>query len=132
MPSSSQCRFRDAALNGWVLYGKTLPHVIQFSRRLEASMGRSRSGCAEHAAAVRRRSRRRTSDSSYRSGRRIVDLSGITTPEMLEVHDKRRGLQIDLGFAPLAQPDYLIDRATQPRRVLSNRSAWGAARKRCW
>ena len=113
-----------ASLNAWVLYGRTLSHVTEFSSRLESSMG-----------AIADWLRTNTPDSSsvaspdigllgYRlldgqPNRHLVDLSGIVTPEMLALHQGRyiEDFILDIGFAPLARPDYVIDRDTEPRRL---------------
>ncbi len=59
---------------------------------------------------------------AYYSDRRIVDLAGLVTPETGELMQRHTydDIAINMRFAAFARPEYLIDAATEPSRMLAD------------
>lgn len=66
----------------------------------------------------------------YVSERRIVDLSGLVTPEMIAPQEARSLDEFvsSFGFAEVARPDYLVDRYTAPDRFADDARFEGVVR----
>jgi hypothetical protein len=56
----------------------------------------------------------------YYSRRRVLDLHGVVTPSMIRELQRESSAEViaSFGFAAVARPDYLVDRATAPYSLL--------------
>jgi arabinofuranosyltransferase len=101
-----------------VLYGIALPPALSFTRGIEESLVFIGRWLRDNTPAEATVATADIGALGYFSDRKIIDLSGLITPEMIR---PQRGMIIDefvesFGFAAQARPDYLVDRYTAPDR----------------
>ena len=67
---------------------------------------------------------------AYYADRPVVDLAGLVTPEMgpLMQHHTYDDIAIQMRFASFARPEYFIDAATEPSRMLADSPFGGCLR----
>jgi hypothetical protein len=91
------------------------PQVLNFSEGLERSLVHWGKWFGEYADADAKIATPDIGAIGYFSGRRVVDLAGLVTPEivpLLEV-EEQPGMIANLRFASFTRPAFLIDRAPQ-------------------
>lgn len=109
-----------AAQNLIVLFLVILPHTREFPRDLDRSIGSIAGWLRENTPAGTTVGAIDIGLLAYESERVVVDLYGLVNPEFVPL---RRNLHIkdfvrQFGFAPLAHPDYLVDRQLEPNRLM--------------
>lgn len=105
-----------------------IPHVTSFTAGLESSLVRWGRWFGEHAPEGAAIAAPDIGAIGYYSGRRIVDLAGLVTPEMVPLleNDLQENAIARLEFASFARPEFLVDRATVPDDLLA-RSPYATA-----
>jgi hypothetical protein len=106
-------------LNGAVLVRVVQPHTSAFGRGVAGCFQAMGEWFAVHTPPDAEVAIADIGAFGYYSGRRVLDLAGLVSPEMIPLVDRLSIQEIAAGlaFAPLARPDYLIDRHSTPGRL---------------
>ncbi|MCX5800496.1 MAG: hypothetical protein NTX17_03825 [Candidatus Eisenbacteria bacterium] len=108
------------ALNVLVLTLVAYPHTHSFSRDMRGSLVYLGEWFSANTPAATSVAIPDVGAFAYYSDRKVVDLGGLATPAMIPIlreHDLDEILTHFL-FAQVARPDYVVDRARSPRRLL--------------
>lgn len=107
------------AVTAWTWWGHVVPQARTFAAGLERTLIAQGRWFAVHTPPDARVAVRDIGAFAYFSDRAVLDLGGLVTPEMAPLM-RRHGyddLVVPLRFAALGRPDYLIDGATESRRM---------------
>jgi hypothetical protein len=111
------------------VYGTVVTRqVVTFSAGLETSLVRWGKWFATYASPDALIATPDIGAIGYYSGRRVVDLAGLVTPEVVPLlaQEEQSEMIANLRFASFARPEYLVDRAPRPFDLLG-RSPYAAA-----
>jgi hypothetical protein len=105
--------------NGIVLARVVRPHTHSFSRGVEGCLGELGRWCAAHTGAGSTVAIADIGAFGYYSGRRVLDLAGLISPELVPLVNEHPIDEIAGGllFAGVARPDYLVDRHPEAERL---------------
>jgi hypothetical protein len=103
-----------------------VPHVRSFSAGFENSLGTWGRWFGENTRPDATIAAPDIGAIAWFSRRRVIDLAGLVTPQMVPLLEQRPQEDVvsDFGFAAFARPDYLIDRAEREDE-LREMSPWG-------
>lgn len=106
--------------NGVIYRTQVFPHVRTFSPALEGSLVTWGRWFDRHAAPEAVIATPDIGAIGYFSRRRVVDLAGLVTPAMIPILERETEEEAvaNFDFASFARPDYLIDRAPEPRQLM--------------
>lgn len=101
------------AVNLGVYRSVVVPQVVSFSAGLERSLIHWGRWFGEHAAADARIATPDIGAIGYFSGRPVVDLAGLVTPEVVPLlaEEEQSDMIAHLRFASFTRPEFLVDRA---------------------
>ena len=105
--------------NGFVLARVVYPHTHRFSRGVEDCLGGLGRYAAEHTPPGTQVAIADIGAFGYYADRRVLDLAGLVSPELLPIVNRYPIEEIAerLLFAPVARPEYLVDRHRDPERL---------------
>jgi hypothetical protein len=105
--------------NGLVLAWVVYPHTHRFSRGVEDCLGGLGRYAAEHTPPGTQVAIADIGAFGYYADRRVLDLAGLVSPELLPIVNRYPIEEIAerLLFAPVARPEYLVDRHRDPERL---------------
>jgi hypothetical protein len=114
------------AQNLAVFRGAVIPHVRTFSPALERSLVRWGTWFHDHTAQAAVIAAPDIGMIGYFSGRRVVDLAGLVTPQMVPFLNREAPEEAvaRFRFAEFSRPDFLVDRSDAPG-ALRRRSPYG-------
>ena len=114
--------------NLYVYRTVVVPQVLTFSAGLEGSLVHWGRWFAQYAPPEARIATPDIGAIGYYSGRRVVDLAGLVTPEIVPLLavEEQPEMIAQLRFASFTRPEYLIDRAPAPFDLL-RRSPYAVA-----
>jgi hypothetical protein len=114
------------AQNLVVFRSAVIPHVRSFSPALERSLGRWGAWFHDHTAKDAVIAAPDIGLIGYFSGRRVVDLAGLVTPQMIPFLNRETPDEAiaRFRFAAFSRPDFLVDRSGPPGS-LQRRSPYG-------
>jgi hypothetical protein len=133
-------RVRRAIVFGWILATVVLaqnftvyrtsvvPHVESFTHGMQTSLIPWGKWFRDHTPPTASIAAPDIGAIGYFSERRVVDLAGLVTPEMIPLlqHDLPENLVANLSYASFGRPEYLVDRATVENDMLA-RSPFASA-----
>ncbi len=101
---------------------QVLPHVRSFSPALERSLVTWGRWFARHSAPDAVIATPDIGAIGYFSGRRVVDLVGLVTPQMIPLlaRETPEAAVAGFSFAAFSRPEYLVDRASEPYALLTH------------
>ncbi|MFH0777148.1 MAG: hypothetical protein V2A71_00820, partial [Candidatus Eisenbacteria bacterium] len=107
-------------VNLYVLAFVAYPHTHSFTRDMKASLVHLGQWFARHSPPECSVAIPDIGAFGYYSDRRVVDLGGLVTPEVIPIMKDHDLDQILTGFlfAEVVRPDYVVDRAREPWRLL--------------
>lgn len=106
------------ALNGWLLAARVAPHARDFSRGVRECLLPLGQRLRDHTPPDASVAALDIGALGYASERRVVDLAGLVSPEILEL-GRREGFAAMVAsglWLDVAVPDYLVDRTDGPPR----------------
>ncbi len=105
--------------NGIVLARVVYPHTHRFSRGVEECLGGLGRWCRQNTPPGTAIAIADIGAFGYYSERRVIDLAGLVTPELVPIVDEHPIDEIaaELLFAGRFRPEYLVDRSPEPERL---------------
>jgi hypothetical protein len=105
-----------------------LPHVTSFTAGFEGSLATWGRWFREHTPEDATIAAPDIGAIAWFSERRVIDLAGLVTPQMVPLLDQRPQEDVvsDFGFAAFARPDYLVDRGARANELRES-SPWGSS-----
>jgi hypothetical protein len=115
-------------LNVSVLAFVAYPHTHSFSKDMRGSLVYLGKWFSTHTPAATSVAIPDIGAFAYYSDRRVVDLGGLVTPAMIPILRKHELDEVLMNFlfAGVARPEYVVDRARSPRRLLEKGELRGA------